>query len=111
MSNELSRVRASEAFTTEADVLAEALDATSPEALSACSGWTAHEVVAHLAATAVEIALNLETYGEGRPVPPTRGFEEREKPYRAMGDKALRAELPRSTERMAVTDRHRFRGR
>jgi len=100
MSAEPSTIHPSQAFRTEADALAEALDTTSLDALSACSGWTAHEVAAHLAAAGVEIALNLEAYGEGRPVPPTRGFEEREKPYRAMGEKALRAELPRSMERM-----------
>ena len=86
----------------EADAFFEALDVTSPDSLSACTGWTAHDVTAHLAAAAVEVSLNLEACGEGRPVPPTRGFEERETPYRAMGHKELRTQLPISIERAAV---------
>jgi uncharacterized protein (TIGR03083 family) len=100
MSTTPSTVPPSEALKAEADAFAEALDTTPPNALSACSGWTAHEVTAHLVAAGVEIALNLEAYGNGEPVPPTRGFEERERPYREMSEEALRSEFGRSTERM-----------
>lgn len=77
----------------EATAFLEALEDTAPNALTMCSQWRAHEVVAHLAAGALEIALNLEAYGDGRPIPATRGFEEREMPFRVMDDPKLRVEL------------------
>jgi hypothetical protein len=91
-----------EGLSAEAAAFLEALEVTPLDALSACAGWTAHEVIAHLAAAGVEVALNLEAYGEGRPVLATRGFEEREAPCRAMCDADLRAVLPSSIERVAV---------
>ena len=93
----------SDGFAVEARAFFDALDATDPTALSACAGWTAHEITAHLAAAGVEVALNLEAYAEGRPVPSTRGFEEREAPYREMEDRQLRAELEDSISRMAAS--------
>ena len=94
--------RPSEGLAVEAKEFLEALEVTPSDALTGCALWRAHEVTAHLGAGAVEIALNLEAYGEGRPVPATRGFEEREAPYRAMEDGELRAELPRSIDRVAA---------
>lgn len=94
--------RPSNGFSAEAEAFLAALDGTAPDARSACAGWRAHEVVAHLVAAGIEVALNLEAYGEGRPVPATRGFEEREAPWRALPDEELRAELPRSIARMAT---------
>ncbi|MHB1784967.1 MAG: maleylpyruvate isomerase N-terminal domain-containing protein [Acidimicrobiales bacterium] len=102
MSAEPVAARPSEGIATEAEAFLEALEVTPPDALTGCAEWRAHEVAAHLSAGAVEIALNLEAYGEGRPVPATRGFEEREAPYRAMGNADLRAVLPRSIERVAA---------
>ncbi len=93
--------RPSDGFAVEAAAFLEALEATAPDALTGCALWRAHELAAHLGAGALEIALNLEACGEGRPVPATRGFEEREAPYRAMEDAALRAALPRAIERVA----------
>ncbi len=93
--------RPSTAIESEANALLETVDATSPAALSACSGWTAHEITAHLTAGAVEIALNLEAYGDGKSVPATRGLEEREAPFRSLDEKRLREELPKSIARMA----------
>ena len=98
----MNAARPSRAMKIEADAFFEALDVTSPDSLSACAGWTAHDVTAHLAAAAVEVAINLEAYVEGQPVPPTRGFEEREAPYRAMGFEKLRTQLPISIERAGV---------
>jgi hypothetical protein len=43
-----------------------------PEVVSACEGWTAHEVTAHLAAAAAEIIRHLQPYLHGEPVPKTR---------------------------------------
>jgi len=77
----------------EAERFLETLQDTGPEVVSACAGWTAHEIAAHLAATAAEVTLHLEAYLEGRPIPATATFEEREPPYRALDDPALRARL------------------
>jgi len=92
--------RASAGMGREADAFFAALEQSAPDACCGCAGWTVHELVAHLVAVAIEVALNLEAYGEGRPVPATRGFEERETPWRAKDPSALRGELPRSLERM-----------
>jgi len=94
MSDEPVAARPFDGFAVEAAAFLEALEVTPPDALTGCAQWRAHEVAAHLGAGAVEIALNLEAYGEGRPVPATRGFEERETPYRSMEDAELRSELP-----------------
>lgn len=94
-------VSSSSSFQREADAFYAALDRTPPDAITACYGWTAHEIVAHLAAAGLEVALNLEAYGEGRTVPPTRSFEEREAPFREMSDRLLRGELPNSIARMS----------
>jgi uncharacterized protein (TIGR03083 family) len=56
----------------------------SPAAPTACVGWTAHHVAAHLAAGSREIADLAEARAAGRPPRPTRAFEERERPYRAL---------------------------
>lgn len=77
----------------EAEAFLDALQDIPPEIVSACDGWTAHEITAHLAAAAAEITRHLEPYLEGRPVPSTRSFEDREPPYRAMDDPALRRQL------------------
>lgn len=102
MSPEPIAVHSPEGFVIEVDAFLEALDVTPPDALTECAQWRAHELAAHLGAGALEIALNLEAYAEGRSVPATRGFEEREAPLRAMSDSALRAVLPRSIERLAT---------
>jgi hypothetical protein len=70
-----------------------ALEDLSPETVSACEGWTVHEIAAHLAATAAEVTRHLEPYLEGRPVPATASFEEREPPFRALGHDELRRRL------------------
>jgi hypothetical protein len=67
-------------FDIEASAFLESLDASPAWALTACVQWRVHEVTAHLAAGAVVIAINLEAYAEGRPVPEPRGFGEREAP-------------------------------
>ena len=102
MNPEPTPARPSDGFAAEARAFLDALDATDPAALCACAGWTAHEVAAHLAAAGIEVALNLEAYADGRPVPATRAFEQREAPYRGMDDRRLRAELVGSIERVAA---------
>jgi mycothiol maleylpyruvate isomerase-like protein len=82
----LQRIRETEAFLS-------ALDHTAPRTVSACDGWTAHEITAHLTAVAVEVTRHLEPFLEGRPVPATASFDQREPPFRALGDRELRNRL------------------
>ena len=65
---------------------------TPPERLTACRGWTAHELVAHLAAGAREEADLIEAHLAGRPRA-TRPFEDREPAFRALPDAELRDRL------------------
>jgi uncharacterized protein (TIGR03083 family) len=78
----------------EVDAFLDALHYTAPQVVSACEGWTAHEVTAHLTGIVVEISRHLSPYLAGEPVPETCSFEEREAPFQAMGD----AELSRVLE-------------
>jgi hypothetical protein len=73
----------------EAEAFFDARQHVAPEVVSACEGWTAHEVTTHLAAAAAEIIRHLQPYLNGEPVPKTRTFEEREPPFRALDDTAL----------------------
>lgn len=68
----------------EADAFLTVIEATAPEVVSACDGWTAHEIAAHNTGNAVEIIRHLEPYLQGDPVPETRSFEEREAPLQAL---------------------------
>jgi uncharacterized protein (TIGR03083 family) len=96
--------------------LADTLTAVDAHAATACAGWSVHELTAHLAAGSAEIADLVELeLAEGR-TRPTRNFEEREAPYRALSPKKLRrsffAEALRATvavERLAVADDGRRR--
>jgi hypothetical protein len=40
--------------------------------VSACDGWTTHEIAAHVAGIAVEVIRHLEPYLQGDRVPQTR---------------------------------------
>ncbi len=84
----------------EAEAFLDARQHTAPEVVSACEGWTAHEVTAHLAAVCAEVTRHLQPYLRGEQVPATRSFEEREPPYRALDDAALLARL--ETEEAAM---------
>src|SRR5450432_1081027 len=84
----------------EADAFLTAIDKTAPEAVSACDGWTTHEVAAHVTGIAVEVIRHLEPYLQGDPVPRTRSFEEREAPLQAIGHLALLNRLDAEEERM-----------
>lgn len=88
-------------LTHEVQSFFKTLDNTPPDAVTACAGWTAHELTAHLVAAAEEIVLNLEAYADNRPIPQTRSFEVREAPYRALDDKILRSKALPSIERVA----------
>jgi mycothiol maleylpyruvate isomerase-like protein len=85
---------------TEAEAFLDARQHTAPHVVSACEGWTAHEVTAHLAAAAAEVTRHLRPYLAGDPVPRTRTFEEREPSFREMDDAVLRRRLETEEERM-----------
>src|ERR1700679_2134989 len=69
----------------EADAFLATIDAAAPNAVSACAGWTTHEIAAHVTGIANEVTRHLEPYLQGDPVPRTRSFEEREAPLQALG--------------------------
>lgn len=77
----------------EAEAFLDALQNTAPEVVTACDGWTAHEITAHLAGGAAEVIRHLQPYLHGEQVPATRSFEVREAPFRAMDDPGLRRRL------------------
>jgi uncharacterized protein (TIGR03083 family) len=86
----------------EGQALITALDGVAPSAATACAGWTAHHIVAHLAAGSKEIADLIEEKLAGRPPRPTRAFEDREPAFRALPEEELRAawhsQIQRKTE-------------
>ena len=79
----------------EAAAFMTTLDAVDPHQMTKAAEWTAHELVAHLAAGAAEIARNVTAFNEGgaEAVPATRELEDRETPYRQMGFPALCSSL------------------
>ncbi len=90
----------------EAVAFLDARQHTDPGTVSACEGWTAHEVTAHLAAAAAEITRHLRPYLAGDPVPETRTFEEREPAFRALDDRTLcrRLEAEEETMRAVIAE-------
>jgi uncharacterized protein (TIGR03083 family) len=77
----------------EATALLLTLESTLADAPTACAGWTAHELVAHLAAGAAEMAELTEGVLGGLDDRATVGFAEREAPYVALADDELRNRL------------------
>ncbi|MEM6106633.1 maleylpyruvate isomerase N-terminal domain-containing protein [Mycobacterium sp. 050272] len=67
----------------------QAMLAADPGAPTRCAGWTVHELTAHLAAGSAEIADLVALELSGAASRPTRDFEEREAPYRALAPKQL----------------------
>jgi hypothetical protein len=84
----------------EADAFLATIDQTAPEAVSACDGWTTHEVAAHVTGIAVEVIRHLEPYQQGDSVPETRSFEQREAPLQALPHDILLARLDAEERRM-----------
>jgi hypothetical protein len=84
----------------ECESFLEALHDTPPTVVSACDGWTVHEVTAHVAAAAAEVSRHLDPYLHGDDVPITRGFQEREAPYQALEHAALCRALEDEEQRM-----------
>ena len=84
----------------EADAFLATIDAAAPVAVSACQGWTTHEIAAHVTGIAVEVIRHLEPYLQGDPVPATRSFEEREAPLQALEHAGLLKRLDAEEARM-----------
>ncbi len=81
------------------------IDQAAPQAVSACAGWTTHEIAAHVTGIAVEVIRHLEPYLQGDPVPKTRSFEEREAPLQATGHQDLLRRLDaEETQMRALVD-------
>lgn len=78
----------------EWDAFARAVGARRPDAGTWCEAWTVRDVVVHQAGTAEELGRVLGGELAGDPVS-TRGFEEREAPYRELDDADLWATLQR----------------
>lgn len=96
---------ASTAHSQEAEAFLDALQYTSSSVVTACDGWTTHELTAHLVGNCAEITRHLDPYLQGDPVPATRSFEVREAPFRALDDAALRRQLEVEEQRMrAILD-------
>lgn len=89
----------------EADAFMATIDAAAPEAISACEGWTTHEIAAHVAGIAIEVTRHLEPYLQGEPVPNTRSFE-REAPLQALkhGELLRRLDLAEAQMRHLVAE-------
>ncbi len=78
----------------------QAIERCPANALTGCREWTAHEVAAHMAANGAEVARTVGAYAEGRPVPETRGFEERQAPYSVLSHSQLLPRIVEETTRM-----------
>jgi uncharacterized protein (TIGR03083 family) len=79
-----------------------AMRSVEPDAPTQCAGWTVHELIAHVAAGSAEIADLVEREVAGSPTRATRGFEEREAPYRQMTPARLRRAFFDQSLRAAV---------
>ncbi|MFN8024394.1 MAG: maleylpyruvate isomerase family mycothiol-dependent enzyme [Acidimicrobiales bacterium] len=73
----------------EAIAFRDAARAVAPDRPTACAGWTALDLVAHVVAGGVEIARLVSARLAGRPVPPTQSFAEREPAARSLGHDVL----------------------
>jgi hypothetical protein len=72
----------------ELDAFSHAVRGRSPLSGTWCEAWTVRDIVIHQTGNADELASVLVAHLAGSPVP-TRRFEVREAPYRAMGDAEL----------------------
>lgn len=86
--------------TTEAEAFLRTLDTVGPGAVTACRGWTTHELVAHVTSGADAFADQVEAYLGGDTVPEFGAWQVREPPYRQMPDPVLRRRLEAAQQRM-----------
>lgn len=78
------------------------LDSIPANALTACTGRTAHQLGAHIAGTYKEIFRHVEAYMWGSPLARTRTFDERELEFRAMSAPQLLANIADGEKRMRI---------
>jgi len=73
-----------------------------PDQFTMCRTWTAHDLVAHLAAGAAEIVKNVSAFNRGgaEAVPETLGLDERERAFRAKPWEELCDELRRNQDEL-----------
>jgi hypothetical protein len=88
----------------EWEPFARAVQERHPSVGTWCEAWTVRDIVVHQAGTAEELRRVLHGHLVESPVP-TRGFEEREAPYRSMTDGELWAALAKGLEELARTCR------
>lgn len=84
----------------EAEEFIASVNTVHPGAVSACDGWTTHEIAAHVTGIAVEVIRHLEPFLQGDPVPETRSFEVREAPLREIDHADLLRRLDAEEARM-----------
>lgn len=84
----------------EAEAFLTAIDSTPANGLTACRGWTMHDIVAHLTAGAVAIADQAEAFASGDDVPPFGSWEERDEKFRAIAPAELRRRFEVAESRM-----------
>jgi hypothetical protein len=84
----------------ELEQLEGALDGCAPDQLTGSFPWNVHELAAHVAAGADEVALHVEALLERRAIPRTRQGDEREQPFRDLSEGDLRRVLHDNQERL-----------
>ncbi len=84
----------------EAEEFLAVLHDTAPDAPTACPDWSAHDVGAHVAGVYEEVVRHVRAYSAGSPLTVTRGFAEREAPFRAMTPSRLLAAVEDGEESM-----------
>lgn len=84
---------------TELAALFAILPSVAPQTPTACTAWTAHALLAHLAASAKERADLIEEKLAGHSERATKAFAAREAAFLALHDAELRAALVRETGR------------
>lgn len=87
-------------MTRESEAFVSALQVSSSQSMTACVGWTAHELVAHVASGADAFARQIEAYLAGEPVPEFGSWQARELPLRAMPSDRLGEFLIQADKRM-----------
>lgn len=80
-------------MTTEFEAFHEALQGLPANSLTACAGWTAHEVVAHLTSGAELLVEQARAHLDGEPAPQVDDWAVRDLPYQALDDSELRQRL------------------
>ena len=86
----------------EVDAFLDSLAEVPPNAVTACAGWTAHELVAHLVSGVEAIASQAEAHLDGRAIPEFGSFAEREVGFWGIDDDELRRRLDAGEQRMTA---------